>query len=118
MNTEAVESFYEYCCYCYDSFISESSNTSIIITGGFNALCNGFQERVLKKHCKLKQVIRTPTRGNAILDLILTNAHSFYETPVPLAPIGCSDHSAIIWKSKEHVQGKNKIKKIIVRPIK
>jgi hypothetical protein len=77
MNTEAVESFYEYCCYCYDTFISENPNTSIIITGDFNPLSNGFQERVLKNHCKLKQVIRTPIRGKAILDLILTNAHAF-----------------------------------------
>jgi hypothetical protein len=72
MNTEAVESFYEYCCYCYDTLISESPNTSIIITGDFNPLSNGFQKRVLKK---LNRVIRTPTRGKAILDLILTDAH-------------------------------------------
>ena len=110
--------YYEYCCYCYDSLISESPNTSIIITGDFNPLSDGFQERVLKNHCKLKQVIKTPTRGKAILDLILINAHSFYETPVSLAPIGCSDHSAIIGKAKEQAQGKNEIKKITVRPIK
>ena len=36
MNTEALESFYEYCCYCYDSLICEGPNTSIIITGDFN----------------------------------------------------------------------------------
>jgi hypothetical protein len=45
--------------------------------------------------------------------------NSFYETSlISLAPIGCSDHSAIIWKSKEEAQGKNEIKKITVRPIK
>ena len=46
------------------------------------------------------------------------NARSFYETPVSLAPIGCSNHSAIIWKSKEHVQGKNEIKKSYSDPLK
>ncbi|XP_028402121.1 uncharacterized protein LOC114525113 [Dendronephthya gigantea] len=118
MNTETIERFYEYICQCCDSLISESPDTSITVTGDFNPESNGFQERVLKNHCKLKQVVKTPTRGNAILDLILTNAHLFYERPISLAPIGFSDHCAIIWKSKEQTQSKNEVKKITVRPIK
>jgi hypothetical protein len=35
-----------------------------------------------------------------------------------LLPIGCSDNSALIWKSKEQAQGKNEFKKITVRLIK
>ena len=39
--------------------------------------------------CKLKQVVKVPTRNQAILDLILTNSNnSFYEEPTALPSIG------------------------------
>ena len=98
MNIEAVESFYEYCSYSYDILISGSPSTSIIMAGDSNPRSNGFEERVLIIIVKLKQVIKSTTRGMALLDLILANAHSFYQAPVSLAPIGRSDHKSIIWK--------------------
>ena len=64
----------------------------------------------------LKQVIKKPTRNLAILDLILTDIHKFYQAPLVLAPIGTSDHCTIIWSSQEQMKHKQKSKRINVRP--
>ena len=52
--------------------------------------------RLISNH-RLKQVVSKPTRGGAILDLIITNIHKFYEAPVITAPLGSSDHNTVIW---------------------
>ena len=41
----------------------------------------------------IKQVVDKPTRGAAILDLIITNLHHSYQSPQILAPLGSSDHN-------------------------
>ena len=38
------------------------------------------------------QVVNKPTRGDAILDLIITNMNDLYHTPNVTSPIGRSDH--------------------------
>ena len=45
----------------------------------------------------LSQVVTEPTRGAAILDLVITNMQSFYNKPEIIAPIGTSDHNVIKW---------------------
>ena len=35
----------------------------------------------------LKQIVKKPTRGNKILDIILTNLYEFYEEPIIIAPV-------------------------------
>ncbi len=52
-------------------------NCAIIIAGDFNRL----NTSTIKKHFRLKQIVKKPTRKNAILDLILTNIHDYYEIP-------------------------------------
>ena len=68
-----IESFYEYFYDCYDKLCLESPNSAFIVAGDFNPTSNGFQNRCLKAHCNLKQVVKKATRGNNILDLIFTN---------------------------------------------
>jgi hypothetical protein len=51
---------------------------------------------LLSSH-NLKQVVREPTRGNNILDLIITNMFHFYSTLTVTAPLGRSDHHVINW---------------------
>ena len=46
----------------------------------------------------LEQLINFPTRGDAILDLILTNIGNCYDNPFDTNPIGKSDHTCIVWK--------------------
>ena len=45
----------------------------------------------------LNQIICEPTRGSAILDLVITNLQQFYKKSLILAPVGTSDHSVINW---------------------
>ena len=89
-----------------------------VAAGDFNPLGNGFREKIITNHCQLKQVVKKPTRGTAILDLILSNAHSFYEEPKVLPPLGNSDHNIIVWRPKIQTSNKGKTKKIVNRPIK
>ena len=51
----------------------------------------------LCRHNSLVQVVTKPTRGNAILDKIVTNIAGYYNTPDIGSPIGLSDHSTVIW---------------------
>ena len=46
-------------------------NSALIVAGDFNRL----DITSIKKHFRLKQIVKKPTRKNAILDLVLTNLH-------------------------------------------
>jgi hypothetical protein len=72
-------------------------NCGIIIAGDFN----GLNISTIKKHFRLKQIVKKPTRKNAILDLILTNMHDYYENPCTFPPFGLSDHNAVTVEGKE-----------------
>ncbi|XP_028416451.1 uncharacterized protein LOC114540530 [Dendronephthya gigantea] len=78
---------------------------------------NGFQERIIKKQCQLKQLVKDPTRRNATLDLVFTNIHQSYEKPTVLAPLGNSDHCMIELKSKDYTPKGNQTRKVTCRPI-
>ena len=118
LNSGAIEEFYDYFCNCYDALTSESPNLSIVVAGDFNSVSNGFQEKIITNNCRLKQVVKKPTRGTAILDLIFSNAHTLYEEPEVLAPLGSSDHCMIVWRPRVRTVNKNITRKIITRPIK
>ncbi len=100
---------------CYDKLISESSNTSFIVAGDFNPATNRFQPKYIEKQCH--QIVKEPTRGANILDLIFTNIREFYESPKILAPIATSDHSTIVWNSKSWQPKKNATRKLRVKPL-
>ena len=53
-----------------DKLLSKFPNAGIMLMGDFNH----FNYRVLCRHCSLKQTVKQPTRGSAILDLILSYA--------------------------------------------
>ena len=49
--------------------------------------------------CKLNQIVKVPTRNNAILDKILTNTdNEFYNEPISLTRIGGGDHFSVLYK--------------------
>ena len=88
----------------------------IIIAGDFNKLD-------IKSFCRLfrfKQLIKTPTRGAAILDLVITNLHKFYHASLIeiLPPFGLSDHNTIVIPPQErsHKQPDRVIYKRDTRP--
>ena len=75
-----------------DRLLSKFPNAGIMLMADFNH----FNYRVLCRHCSPKQTVKQPTRGSAILDLILSNMHKWYKEPEILPAIGFSDHQSIL----------------------
>ena len=62
-----------------------------ILLGDFNKL----NTTRLRTGYDLKQLVKFPTRGNSILDIVLTNLSTFFDQPTKRAPFGLSDHMSI-----------------------
>jgi hypothetical protein len=92
-----------------DSILDSSPNASIILTGDFNH----FNYRHLYSSFNLKQLVKVPTRGQNILDLVLTNVHKYYNQPETLPPIGSSDHNVVLLSPKT-TRPKGKKSKVLV----
>ena len=69
------------------------------------------------KNCNLKQLVTFPTRGDATLDLIMTNFSVHYKDPVNMPALGKSDHVCILWRPKVPVV-KHQSTKRTYRPMK
>jgi hypothetical protein len=74
----------EYLITSLDSVLVRFPNAGIMLVGDFNRLDYQF----LCNHSNLQQIVKNPTRGNAILDLIFTNLSRFYSVPEILPGIG------------------------------
>ena len=75
-----------------------------LILGDFNDL----PIKSICKTCGMKQVVDVPTRGDATLDLILTNfSNDFYEKPISLPKIGEGDHFPVLYKAKRYLPPKD-----------
>ena len=96
-----------------DKLLSKFPNAGIVLMGDFNH----FNYRVLCRHCSLKQTVKQPTRGSAILDLILSNMHKWYKEPEILPSIGLSDHQSILLTPACQPKQPNNINKKSVRKI-
>ena len=68
---------------------------------------NGLNIRTITRQCHIKQIVKTPTRGNSVLDLIITDIHKFYEDFAP-PPLWTSDYRRIVWRPKNRNQLGNK----------
>ena len=55
-----------------------SHDCALIVAFDFNRLA----VKSIKKHFRLKQIVKKPTRRNAILDLVLITLHIFYDEPL------------------------------------
>ena len=82
---------------------SKFPNCALIVAGDFNRL----DIKSLKKHFRLKQIVKKPTRKDAILDLILTNLHDFYDDPRHFPPFGLSDHNTIAAEPRTRVSSRS-----------
>ena len=82
-----------------------------IVAGDFNRVKLGS----LQRHFNLKQLVKSATRGQAILDLILTNMAQFYSPPTIFPPFGLSDHNTVLVIPKERTQGQFTRKYITTR---
>jgi hypothetical protein len=90
---------------------SKYPNCGFIVAGDFNRAKPGS----LQRYFRLKQMVKTATRGQAILDLILTNMAQFYSVPTIFPPFGLSDHNTVLAEPKERTQGQSTWKHIIIR---
>jgi hypothetical protein len=66
----------------------------------------------------LKQVVKLPTCQGAILDKIVTNIHRHNDNPVICSPVGCSDHSTVLWKPTAPHHQLNMVIERVVQPLK
>ncbi|KXJ23350.1 hypothetical protein AC249_AIPGENE5190 [Exaiptasia diaphana] len=80
-----------------DNYLAKHPDAGLIIMGDFNRMCT----KSISRKLGIKQIVKFPTRGDATLDLILTNIQDYYKEPVQLPPLGRSDYNAILFKPKE-----------------
>ncbi|XP_066300008.1 uncharacterized protein [Branchiostoma lanceolatum] len=64
----------------------------------------------------LEQVVDIPTRGNAVLDQIMTNIGGFYRSPSVAPPVGNSDHNCVLLFGERRKPPNYTCKKV-VRPM-
>ena len=84
-----------------------------VILGDFNRVD---VDPLLRAHC-LKQVVDKPTRGDAVLDLFITNVHSHYMTPEIMSPMGLSDHNTVLWIPQNGMKRVNRVIRKTSRPV-
>ncbi|KAI8481124.1 hypothetical protein Bbelb_411380 [Branchiostoma belcheri] len=89
------------------------ADVGLILAGDYNRL--DYKPLVLSH--RLEQVVPAPTRGDATLDVIVTNLKSFYLTPEVMNPLGTNDHKAVWWQSRVRTQRPNQTKHVVVRPL-
>ena len=88
-----------------------TANAGVMLMGDFNH----FECKPLCRHASLKHIIKTPTRGSAILDLMMTNLKAWYNEPEVLPALGLSDHHSILTTPSQQPHRPNKLKKTVVR---
>ena len=68
-------------------------HAGVVLLGIFNQL----RDSALLSY-PLRQVVKSATRGSAVLDKIYTSLEDLYEVPVVLPNIGSSDHNSVVLK--------------------
>ena len=81
---------------------SRFPNCALIVGGDFNRL----DVKSIQRHFRSKQIVKKPTRENAILDFVLTNMHGFCADPQHFPPFGLSDHQTVTVEAKERAESR------------
>lgn len=71
-------------------------NCGLVVTGDFNRL----YIKGLQNHFRLQQIVKVPTRKEAILNLVLTNMQEYCSLQQAYALFGLSDHNAVVVSPK------------------
>ncbi|XP_035688672.1 uncharacterized protein LOC118424240 [Branchiostoma floridae] len=95
-----------------DQLRTSFQNIGLAFLGDFNHL--NIHSILLDR--ELSQVVQSCTRGNATLDLIVTNMKTCYKPPKILPPIGLSDHCCVLWQAQVKLK-QNTCTKKLIRPI-
>lgn len=91
-----------------DSVLADRPSTGIIIGGDFNSL----NLRPICLRFGLKSLVKAPTRGQNILDNILTNMPELYYDAQHLPPIGRSDHQCLLITPKVRQKIPSEVKQV------
>ena len=83
-----------------DTFLRNHLNGLVLITGDFNPLSTGLDEKMIKRLASLSQIINVKTRGDAILDWCLTNVKKSFFEQVQLPQLGTSNHNSILIQTR------------------
>ena len=75
---------------------SRFHDCALIVAGDFNR----FDTRPIERHFRLKQIVKIPTRKDAMLDRVLTNLHRVSVPSQGVPPFGLSDHNTITAEAK------------------
>ena len=100
-----------------DSYLSRQPDALVMVTGDFNPIRTGFDEKRLKRFSGLRQIINVPTRNEAILDWCLVNLKEPIFLPQQLPPIGSSDHNALLVRPYVQRSTKPDSKKILKKDL-
>ena len=88
---EELVNLEEYWTNTIDSVRDRYPDCRIMLLGDFN----NFDVTNLTRSLSLKQIVCSPIRGLATLDLIITDLHNLYDKPSILAPLRSADHSIV-----------------------
>nr|XP_054775487.1 uncharacterized protein LOC129283941 [Lytechinus pictus] len=91
--------------------INSTEEALILVMGDFNDLVTD----VIEQYALLTQVVTKPTRGDSVLDKILTNLPELFEDPVIHAPIASCDHRVVVMRPHDCIQPL-KTSKLKIRP--
>jgi len=93
-----------------DTATCDHPHACVVLLGDFNQLRD---DTLLS--CPLRQVVKVPTCGTAVLDKIYTSLKDWYELPVIVPNIGRSDHSAVVVLPKERPTDRGEEVTVVVR---
>ena len=82
----------EYITRGLDSILQDFPSAGVFIMGDFNQM----KLNTLCRRFSMKKSVKAATRGNNVLDLILTNMSDLYNDVVHLPPVGRSDHQCLL----------------------
>ena len=91
-----------------DSVLSKYPSSGVVITGDFNKL----KLEPLCRRFDLRKMVKSPTRGNSVLDKFLTNISDILTSAQHLPPLGRSDHQCLVFKPKKRVKLRPVTKKV------
>ena len=78
-----------------DKVLQIYPSAGLLLMGDFNQM----KLTVLRRRFNIKKAVRQPTRGQNVLDQILTNMLDLYNDVTYLPPVGLSDHQCVIYCS-------------------
>ena len=93
---ECEREMLNYLTHGLDTILTERPSTGVLICGDFNNL----KLNTLCRRFNLQKLVKSPTRGEKILDQILTNMSDLFHGAKHLPPIGRSDHQCLLLTPK------------------